>query len=363
MWTKSVKKYLKRMITVLTAAVVAAGSAVSVMPVHAAMANGVYTAAVHPSYSHPVSGEIEDSGGESSQVLGQSMVESVLYTQALLEVDESGNTYANVRYYLADQISDVQFAVQEWGDSSWMSTDGSVMQENAGGTYCTDYRILLTSETTVVRSTFYVEPMGRYVIFYYYFSDLTEGNNTDFIQSVTVSNETPATQTQAPETQAPQPQAAEVQSTASQAASQAAPQTAAPQETPQTTAPQTESQKETGAALAAAPAAESSKPTEEQKKTEKQENDKSDNPLDEVEGLSASKPIAASEESEEETALRKDNEDLTVGAGSSTSDMGQMVKLTIVTVVSGVVTGVVLMAIAGTVLYLIYKRKKEEDDD
>lgn len=355
---RCVKKYLKRLIAVLAAAAVAAGSAGSVMPVQAAMANGVYTAVVHPSYSHPVSGEIEDSGGESSQVLGQSMVESVLYTQALLEVDESGNTYANVRYFLADQISDVQFAVQEWGDSNWMSTDGSVMQENAGGTYCTDYRILLTSETTVVRSTFYVEPMGRYVIFYYYFSDLTEGNNTDFIQSVTVTNDIQAPETQAPETQAAAPQTPAPQAEPQTAASQETPQT-----TPQTTAPQTESQKETAAAPTAAPVTEASNQTG-QKKEEKQDNSKSDNPLDDAVGLSASKPIAASEEeSEEETALRKDNEDRTVGAGSSSGDMGQMVKLTIVTVVAGVVTGVVLMAAAGGILYVIYKRSKEEDDD
>ncbi|WP_395018656.1 heme-binding Shp domain-containing protein [Robinsoniella peoriensis] len=353
------KKYLKRLIAVLAAAAVAAGSAGSVMPVQAAMANGVYTAVVHPSYSHPVSGEIEDSGGESSQVLGQSMVESVLYTQALLEVDESGNTYANVRYFLADQISDVQFAVQEWGDSNWMSTDGSVMQENAGGTYCTDYRILLTFETTVVRSTFYVEPMGRYVIFYYYFTDLTEGNNTDFIQSVTVTNDI-----QAPETQAPETQAAAPQTPAPQAEPQTASSQETPQTTPQTTAPQTESQKETAAAPTAAPVTEASNQTGQKKKKEKQDNSKSDNPLDDAVGLSASKPIAASEEeSEEETALRKDNEDRTVGAGSSSGDMGQMVKLTIVTVVAGVVTGVVLMAAAGGILYVIYKRSKEEDDD
>lgn len=359
------------MIAVFAVIAVAAGLTGSVLPVHAALANGVYTAAVHPSYSHPVSGEIEDSGGESSQVLGQSMVESVLYTQALLEVDENGNTYANVRYYLADQISDVQFAVQEWGDSSWMSTDGSVMQENAGGTYCTDYRILLTSETTVVRSTFYVEPMGRYVIFYYYFSDLTQGNNTDFIQSVTVSTETQAPETQAPQqaqaqtpqTQAPETQAPETQATAPQTSeSQASKSTTA---TPQTEASQTETGKDPAAVSAAAQATEAAKKTGAQKETaNNQDKVKSDNPLDGVDGLSASKTITdPEEESEEETALRIDNEDRTVGSSSSTGDMGQMVKLTIVTVVSGVVTGVVLMAIAGGILYMIYKRRKEDDDD
>lgn len=347
------------MIAVFAVIAVAAGLTGSVLPVHAALANGVYTAAVHSSYSHPVSGEIEDSGGESSQVLGQSMVESVLYTQALLEVDENGNTYANVRYYLADQISDVQFAVQEWGDSSWMSTDGSVMQENAGGTYCTDYRILLTSETTVVRSTFYVEPMGRYVIFYYYFSDLTQGNNTDFIQSVTVSTETQAPETQAPlqaQAQTPQTQAPETQASETQAT---APQTSESQ------ASQTETGKDPAAVSAAAQVTEAAKKNGEQKETaNNQDKVKSDNPLDGVDGLSASKTITKpEEESEEETALRIDNEDRTVGSSSSTGDMGQMVKLTIVTVVSGVVTGVVLMAIAGGILYMIYKRRKEDDDD
>ena len=35
----------------------------------------VYTCIIHPCYRHPVTGEIEDSGGEASYATGQGMVE------------------------------------------------------------------------------------------------------------------------------------------------------------------------------------------------------------------------------------------------------------------------------------------------
>lgn len=91
-------------------------------------AGNVYTAAAHPSYSHPVTGEIEDSGGSANSTLGQSMTESVLQTTALVDVDAYDNTYATVRFLLADQISDVEFLVQNRGDAGWMSTEVAVTQ-------------------------------------------------------------------------------------------------------------------------------------------------------------------------------------------------------------------------------------------
>ena len=58
-----------------------------------AAANGIYLATATPHYKHPQTGAIEDSGGESSAVLGQSMTESATDTTALVEVDPQGNTY------------------------------------------------------------------------------------------------------------------------------------------------------------------------------------------------------------------------------------------------------------------------------
>ena len=48
-------------------------------PVSAA-ANGIYLATTSPSYTHPVTGVVEDPG--NNQVLGQSMVESAVNSKA-----------------------------------------------------------------------------------------------------------------------------------------------------------------------------------------------------------------------------------------------------------------------------------------
>ncbi len=158
-----------------------------VTPVHAAAS--VYTMTANPTYAHPVTGVIEDSGGVDSYDLGQSMTQSMLSPSAILEVDEGGNRYATVRFFMTDQISDIQFAIQDWGASDWAGTQTEITQENAGGAVSTDYRIYLSTESNVVRSTFFVGPMGRNVVFFFYFSHFTAGNNTDFIQKVSVTGE------------------------------------------------------------------------------------------------------------------------------------------------------------------------------
>ena len=57
------------------------------LPVYAA--NGtVYTCAITPCYQHPVTGVIEDSGGEASYVTGQGMVEGAVYDTGILEVPD-----------------------------------------------------------------------------------------------------------------------------------------------------------------------------------------------------------------------------------------------------------------------------------
>ena len=55
------------------------------IPVLAA-SNGIYTATATSHYRHPTTGVIEDSGGEGSYVLGQSMTDSALNKAALVEV-------------------------------------------------------------------------------------------------------------------------------------------------------------------------------------------------------------------------------------------------------------------------------------
>src|SRR5699024_6811654 len=78
------------------------------IPVLAA-SNGIYTATATPHYKHPTTGKIEDSGGEGSYVLGQSMTESALNKAALVEVDPQGNTFVTVRLNLMDNIQNPQF--------------------------------------------------------------------------------------------------------------------------------------------------------------------------------------------------------------------------------------------------------------
>ena len=59
---------------------------ITAIPAFAA-SNGIYTATATSHYKHPTTGKIEDSGGEGSYVLGQSMTDSALNKAALVEVD------------------------------------------------------------------------------------------------------------------------------------------------------------------------------------------------------------------------------------------------------------------------------------
>ena len=63
-------------ISIVVMLALAAG--ITSVPVLAA-SNGIYIATATPHYKHPVTGKIEDSGGEGSAVLGQSMTESATY--------------------------------------------------------------------------------------------------------------------------------------------------------------------------------------------------------------------------------------------------------------------------------------------
>lgn len=149
-----------------------------------ALDNGIYLADATSYYAHPYTGVIEDSGGESSAVLGQSMTESALCPQALIEVDPDGNMYATIRLSLMDNIEEPQFMVQADGYSEFYDVQADCMQENLDNN-TSDFRFPIDSENSIVRSTFYVVPMGRDVIFYIGFSNLTEGSG-DFVTSVEV---------------------------------------------------------------------------------------------------------------------------------------------------------------------------------
>lgn len=177
-----IQRLAKQAAAVLTAVTVGILSVAAVFsqnsnPVYAAE-NGIYLANANPSYRNPSTGAIEDSGGEGSAVLGQSMTESATYGKALIEADPAGNTYATIRMQLMDNIENPQFQV----DGS--SVSATLMQEDYSSNTA-DYRFRINSENSVVRVNMYVTAMGRDIIYYITFSGLSEGAG-DFITSATV---------------------------------------------------------------------------------------------------------------------------------------------------------------------------------
>lgn len=186
-----------------------------------AASNGVYTATATSHYKHPTTGVIEDSGGEGSYVLGQSMTESALNKAALVEVDPQGNTYVTVRLNLMDNIQNPQFQVDGSRNGNFSSVSATVMQEDFTNN-TTDFRMQVPSENAIIRCNMYVIPMGRDVIFYITVGNLQSGSG-DFVTSVKVEEpEQPAVTT--PQTQTPSSQTSSEQTpSSSQAPSSAAP--------------------------------------------------------------------------------------------------------------------------------------------
>ena len=175
---KSVKK-IRKIFAGLLAALVLTVTGAGAVPVLAASGN-VYTCVIHPCYAHPVTGVIEDSGGEASYATGQCMVDGAIYTTGILELTDSGEYYLTIRMSLMDYTSNHSFWVQNVGDSGWSSPAIGVTGNGTDDNGSTaDICMQVPSENCVVRGSMYVEPMGRDVIFYLYPSDYTAGNNTN----------------------------------------------------------------------------------------------------------------------------------------------------------------------------------------
>lgn len=111
-------------------------------------------------YAHPVSGVIEDSGGESSSALGQSMVTKMVNTSAIY--DSSSNTI-DITLLMMDSISDVNIQVQYSGASAYTNTS---LNEVSRGNDQATYRVPMQSSSDIFRVEAFVLPMGRSVIFY-----------------------------------------------------------------------------------------------------------------------------------------------------------------------------------------------------
>lgn len=179
-----------------------------------AASNGIYTATATSHYRHPTTGVIEDSGGEGSYVLGQSMTDSALNKAALVEVDSGGATWVTIRLNLMDNIQSPQFQV----DGS--SVSATLMQEDYTNNTA-DYRMRVNSENSIIRCNMYVIPMGREVIFYITVGGLSAGSG-DFVTSITVEEPEPVVEPE-PEPEQPAVTTPQTQTPSSQTPSEQTP--------------------------------------------------------------------------------------------------------------------------------------------
>lgn len=168
------RKQRRYILVLMTMMLYMAGCYISVH----AESGAIYSCTINRSYGNPVTGEVEDSGGESSYATGQGMVESAVYSQGLMEVTDSGNYYLTLRLSLLDYTSGHTFAVQNVGDSGWMDTATAVTANGSDGSGSTaDVCMQVPSENCIVRISMYVSPMGRDAVFYVYPTNYSEGNS------------------------------------------------------------------------------------------------------------------------------------------------------------------------------------------
>lgn len=153
----------------------------------------VYSCQIVPSYKHPVTGSVEDSGGVSSYATGQGMVESVMGTSGMLEETENGAYYLTARMSLMDMTSEHTFWVQKRGDSSWKSVSATVTQNGSDKNGKTsDFCFSVPDKDSIVKVSMYVEPMGRNVVFYASLKNLKKGQPKDMKATKVSENATDA---------------------------------------------------------------------------------------------------------------------------------------------------------------------------
>ncbi len=156
---------------------------------HAAT-SAVYTASTVPSYANPLTGQIEDSAGQSNVALAESMTTGCTYPAALVERDTAGNTFVTLRFKLADQIGAMNFWVDGNGDGSFAAVEAAQMQADSANNTA-DWRFQVPGENSNIRVGMYVNPMSREVIYFTQLANLVEGN-TDaipFVQTITPGEE------------------------------------------------------------------------------------------------------------------------------------------------------------------------------
>ena len=149
---------------------------------------GTYTTSVSPQYRNPLTGAIEDSGGEEKEALGQGMAQSTVSGVGLVEIDASGNVYATYRINNASAMSSISFSTSAGGGFYGVSA----VNTKSAGNYA-DYRIRVPYAGAPVKCALYVEPMGREVIFFMTSAGLTPGQG-DFVSTIDTSVQAQASQ-------------------------------------------------------------------------------------------------------------------------------------------------------------------------
>jgi len=173
--------------SIALALALALGTAISLALAQQAHADSgtVYACSVHPTYQHPVTGEIEDSGGASARATGQAMVDSAVSSSGMMEATDDGRYFLTIRMSLVDLTSGHTFYVQDWGETGWSTPAMGVTAtgSDANGT-TNDVCIQLPSVNGIVRVSMFVESMGRDVIFYVYADDLAQPAPSDFVATI-----------------------------------------------------------------------------------------------------------------------------------------------------------------------------------
>lgn len=166
---------MKKIITILLIILFSFPSVVN------AASGKVYTCKITSSYSNPTTGQIEDSGGQSSSTTGQSMVEGCLADTGILEVTDENKYYLSFRLGLMDYTTNQKFQVQKAGDSSWKEVKSTITKKGSDNNGANaDICLEVPSENCLVKVSMYVTSMGRDVVFFLYPSDYKSGNTSDF---------------------------------------------------------------------------------------------------------------------------------------------------------------------------------------
>ncbi len=145
------------------------------------------TVTVEGLYRHPLEGSIEDSGGESSEALGQSMVTKMVGESATFD---GANKCLDVTFYMMNSISNVDIQVQFTGTDMFASVD--FYQLEKGNDEAT-YRVPITVESDILRVEAFVEPMGRAVVFYVVIEGALDGVDFDVLPSGNTMSSTSST--------------------------------------------------------------------------------------------------------------------------------------------------------------------------